>query len=287
MLDSATYDAAVPTRVEEIVGNTEIWTRLQKTILDGSASHTIMVGPPGCGKSLFLRLALRGFQVLEIECGANSGLRDERDGIRAFARGGLSADGKHRWVVFSHADALTADTQAFLRRMLETTSAHTRFMFECRDAGAISEPIISRAAVVSLSVPHDREIIAEIVRRSGCEAAVAAEVCELSFGNLRNAITQALAVVHCGHTTQYTKIVEMLSSRPCDGDADAWMKWAIATETTCRDGGIDLRDVLRVGWKHDPAIYAICSVWSRLGGTSPRALFFDAVNRVYEHRILA
>ena len=136
---------------------------------------------------------LRGFQVLEIECGANSGLRDERDGIRTFARGGLSADGKHRWVVFSHADALTADTQAFLRRMLETTSAHTRFMFECRDAGATSEPILSRACIVNIGAPCDGEIVGEIVRRSGCDTSIAEEICALSFGNLRNAITQALA----------------------------------------------------------------------------------------------
>jgi hypothetical protein len=97
-------------------------------------------------------------------------------------------------------------------------------------------------------------------------------------------VTQALAVAHCDYKNTYALIEEILASRPIDHDANEWMKWAIATETTCRDHGIDLRSVLRLGWSMDPIVYATCATWSRLGGTSPRAMFFDAVNRIREHR---
>jgi hypothetical protein len=97
-------------------------------------------------------------------------------------------------------------------------------------------------------------------------------------------VTQALAVTHCDYKSTYALIQEILASRPADDCADAWMKWAIATETICRDHGIDLRSILRLGWSMNSIVYATCATWSRLGGTSPRAMFFDAVNRIREHR---
>ena len=149
MLDTAIYDPYSPKSVAEIVGNTELWKELHNAIQTHKSSHIVLTGPAGCGKSLFLRLALSEFPTLVIDCTANFGLRDVRESIRIFARGSRTVDGKHRWVIFEHADALTSDAQAFLRRMLETTSSSTRIVFECRDAGAISEPIHSRSTIVS------------------------------------------------------------------------------------------------------------------------------------------
>jgi hypothetical protein len=126
MLDSEKYDPHSPKQVEDIVGNNATWTNLYKLIRENTASHTVLVGPPGCGKSLFFRLALVGYPQLIIDCTANSGLRDVRESIRLFARGSKLNDGKHRWIVFERADALTADTQAFLRRMFQTTSGSIR-----------------------------------------------------------------------------------------------------------------------------------------------------------------
>ena len=130
MLDTMVYDPHSPKTISDIVGNAEMWKHTCDTMRTNKSSHIVIVGPQGCGKSLFLRLALIDFQVLTIDCTANSGLRDVRDTIRIFARGSRSPNGNLRWIVFQHADKLTADTQAFLRRMLETTYATTRIAFE-------------------------------------------------------------------------------------------------------------------------------------------------------------
>ena len=110
MLDSSKYDPLSPKRIDEIVGNTDTWSTLKLSISNNTSSHIVLAGPAGCGKSLFLRLALAGFPTLVIDCTANFGLRDVRDSIRIFARGSRTSDGKMRWVVFEHADSLTADT---------------------------------------------------------------------------------------------------------------------------------------------------------------------------------
>lgn len=287
MLDSTRYDPHTPKVIEDVVGNSDIWKHTANLICTNTASHLVLVGPAGSGKSMFLRIVLAGFPTLFIDCTANFGLRDVRDTIRIFARGSRTNDGKLRWIIFERADALTADTQAFLRRMLETTSNTTRIVFECRDSGAISEPIISRSSIVCVQSPDETEAVYEVMRRTNykLDRVVVADIVKHSYGNMRAAVMNALAVLHCGGGVRvgsgYTIIEEILKERPPIRDKDtestAWVDWAIHAETRCKLEGIDLRDILRIGWPQNPVVSNTCLQWSRLGGTSPRNLFFDCV----------
>jgi len=285
MLDSTRYDPHTPRCVDDIVGNDTAWKPLHAAITEDKAANIILVGPHGCGKSLFLRFALAGRRALRIECTANSGLRDVRDSIHIFACGAKTAGDHLRWIVFEHADMLTADTQAFLRRMLETTVETTRFIFECHDIGAISEPILSRATIVNLNTPDDTEVLFEIKRRSGFTIGDddAETICALSYGNLRTAILYTLAFKHCGVEFPKADIDRLLSERPTRHevvDTAEWVAWAVRTEEASRSNGIDLRDVLRLGWPSNPVVNNTISTWPRLGGTSPRTLFFDCIYQI-------
>ena len=283
MLDSQQYDPHTPTTIDDIVGNFDVIQGTAKLIQTNQASHIILVGPQGCGKSLFLRIVLKGKPLLMIDCTANSGLRSVRDSIRNFARGSKTADGQLRWIVFEHAEALTADTQAFLRRMLETTSNSTRIVFECKDAGAISEPIVSRSSIVSFNAPDMTDMVFELQRRTDYKVPkdVSETIVKYSYGNMRSAMINVLAYKYCpdqiNYGFSYTRIDSMIAKRPTDKDTGAWVQWAIETEMACRDAGIDLRDILRQGWSKNPIVANICAQWSRLGGTSPRTLFFDCI----------
>jgi replication-associated recombination protein RarA len=283
MLDSWTYDPLTPTSIDDIVGNHDVIQETAQLIRTNKASHLILVGPQGCGKSLFLRLVLKGFPILMIDCTANSGLRSVRDSIRNFARGSRTTGGHMRWIVFEHAETLTSDTQAFLRRMLETTSASTRIVFECQNAGAMSEPIVSRSSIVSFNSPDTMEIIFELQRRT--KYSVPKECLETivkySYGNMRTALLNALVCLHSPEllTMANTPIIDsILAKRPKTNISIAWVQWAVTTESTCRDAGIDIRDVLRQGWPHNSIVANTCAQWSRLGGTSPRTLFFDCIS---------
>jgi len=288
MLDSALYDPMTPTKVGDIVGNAEVWGPLYEQIQAQTTGHLVCVGPAGCGKSLFFRLALKGHQVLLIDCTANSGLRDVRETLRVFARGS-KASTKLRWIVLEQADALSSDTQAFLRRCLETTAGSTRVAFLCRDAGAISEPLLSRTTLVSVDSPDNTEVVYELLRRTEfkVDKKHIEEVASRSYGNLRAALLEALAARHCGYTSSTSsQLAELLSARPStakqegDDDSDAWSMWTIKAVRTCRDEGYDLRDVLRSGWPRHPVVAQACAAWSRLGGTSPRALFFASIAKL-------
>lgn len=283
MLDIPAFDPAAPKTLKDLVGNTEVWECVGASIASNTASHLVLVGPSGCGKSAFLRLSLAGRQSLFIDCTANAGLRDVRDNVRHFARGMRTTDGNMRWIVFERADALAGDTQAFLRRMMETTVTNTRMVFECRDAGAITEPVLSRATIVSVAAPDETEIIYEIQHRTQfvLSRIIAEEIAKLAFGNLRRALIRALAVRWCKATTGWKEIQTLLTRRPESvSSLEEWVAWAVETEQACRDEGLDLRDVLRVGWPSHPVVSQTCATWSRLGGTSSRTLFFDCVGKL-------
>ena len=282
MIDSVKYDPHSPKTIDEIVGNTDTIKETADLIRTNKASHIVLVGPTGCGKSLFLRLALSGFLTLFIDCTANAGLRDVRDNIRIFARGSKTNDGRLRWIIFEHAECLTSDTQAFLRRMLETTSSTTRIVFECKEAGAISEPILSRSKIVSFVLPETTAIVYELLRRT--EFKLPREridtIVQVSYGNIRSAIMNTLAIHYCNTVSigqDFEGIQTLLRKRPVLLTSDEWIGWAIDADTYARLNGIDLRDILRVGWPDSPVVSNTCAQWSRLGGTSPRTLFFDCI----------
>jgi replication-associated recombination protein RarA len=283
MLDNLVYDPYTPKSINDIVGNNDVIQATAQLIRENKASHLIFVGPQGCGKSLFLRIVLADMPKLKIDCTANSGLRSVRDNIRNFARGSKTMDGKLRWIIFEHAEALTSDTQAFLRRMLETTSASTRIVFECRDAGAISEPILSRSSIITFTAPDSTDITFEIQRRTNYKLDKAAidTIVKYSYGNLRTGIINALTLLHCPDTHYGygdDVILTILRKRPTSvSDAD-WVQWAVESEYSCKIAGVDLRDILRQGWKESPLVASTCAQWSRLGGTSPRTLFFDCIS---------
>ena len=283
MLDNLVYDPHTPKSINDIVGNNDVIQATAQLIRENKASHLIFVGPQGCGKSLFLRIVLADMPKLKIDCTANSGLRSVRDNIRNFARGSKTMDGKLRWIIFEHAEALTSDTQAFLRRMLETTSASTRIVFECRDAGAISEPILSRSSIITFTAPDSTDITFEIQRRTNykLDKSVIDNIVKYSYGNLRTGILNALTVLHCPDTHYGygdDVIRRILGKRPANVSDAEWVQWAVESESTCKIAGVDLRDILRQGWKESPLVASTCAQWSRLGGTSPRTLFFDCIS---------
>jgi hypothetical protein len=139
--------------------------------------------------------------------------------------------------------------------------------------------LLSRASIVSLTAPEETEIKYEINRRTQfkLDPKVVDIICDSAYGNMRTAILYALGNQHVDALPSRDATYELLRTRPVGTDCGQWLTWAIETEVKCRDAGLDLRDVLRLGWPNHPLVNATCATWPRLGGTSPRTLFFDCV----------
>ena len=101
----------------------------------------LIVGPPGCGKSRWIRQAAAAANqnIFRWNCRDDRALRQGRELLHGIVR-----TREPTWVWLEGADDITLDAQAFLRRILETASPHVTCALEVRKLECMAEPIQSR-----------------------------------------------------------------------------------------------------------------------------------------------
>jgi DNA polymerase III delta prime subunit len=114
----------------------------------------IIVGPAGCGKSRWIRQQSQaaGHQLFRWNCRDDRALRQGRELLHGIVR-----TQEPTWVWLEGADDVTLDAQAFLRRILETASAHVTCVLEVRKLECMSEPIQSRCILKRISAHSYRQ----------------------------------------------------------------------------------------------------------------------------------
>ena len=179
-----------PRCLEDMAGASE-WIPL-KTMMTTTPPHLIVAGPVGIGKSLAIRSILGSEIALWFRCSQDPSLKaDIRDKIKSVARRRIQ-DGCIHWIILEHADLLHTDAQAFLRRVIETSTGASRFVLEVRSLAGVSEPLISRATLFNAPVLLPYEIRAEVQRRTSLPLAICDTLGVQCDGSLRWAVLQGL-----------------------------------------------------------------------------------------------
>ena len=189
-----------PRSVGGIKGQRAVVNRLRAYAASRTFPHLMFAGPPGTGKTTAaLALARDVFgneyrdNMLEMNASDERKLESIRTKVKQFARTSpLGVDFK---VIFlDEADALTADAQGALRRIMEQYAETCRFILSCNYSSKIIEPIQSRCAVFRFRPLADDQVRMQIqavskieeieLDEDACEAIV-----HVSLGDLRRAIT--------------------------------------------------------------------------------------------------
>ena len=110
----------------------------------------LIVGPPGSGKSRWIRQAAQaaGHTLFRWNCRDDRALRQGRELLHGIVR-----TREPTWIWLEGADDITLDAQAFLRRILETASVNVTCALEVRRLECMAEPIQSRCILKRLSAP--------------------------------------------------------------------------------------------------------------------------------------
>jgi replication-associated recombination protein RarA len=233
-MNTAALDPHAPRSYKDLVGNGSIFEKWAATVASQKPTHVLWVGPVGIGKSTFWKLVAPAEYLLVINCYSDSGLREQRDSIKHFIRLSSGSNRVIRYILFEHAEVLSDDAQAFLRRMLEVYSSSIFCIFEVRDTTAISDPISSRCQTVQLSPLSQIEIEYEIQRRIPTLPAEKIKgVSRFANGNLRWALLQAFGSAAGFSLNQLCLTPPLLKGKT--------LKEIVEWETMLHDNGFDPR----------------------------------------------
>lgn len=137
-----------PTTVDEYVFVDEAQKRqVQTWIKEKTIPHLLLSGSAGIGKTtlakvLLNEIGIESYDLLEINASRTNSVDDVRDTITSFIQ--MIPFGPFKCVLLDEADYLTLNGQAVLRGLMETYSAHSRFILTCNYPNRIIPAIHSR-----------------------------------------------------------------------------------------------------------------------------------------------
>lgn len=189
-----------PQKLDEMVGQEEIVTRLKSFVEKKSLPNLLFAGPAGTGKTTAALCIARELfgegwrqNMLELNASDERGIDTIRTKVKDYARTRPIGDFPYKIILLDECDALTADAQNALRRTMEMFTHTTRFILDCNYSSRIIEPIQSRCAVFRFRRLTEKDIeqmfrrIAKEEKLTVTPEAVQA-ITYLSEGDLRKAI---------------------------------------------------------------------------------------------------
>ena len=174
----ALYRKYRPTRLDEVVGQSQVTDVLAKSLAAGKISHAyLFIGPRGTGKTSVARIfahAVNGFDyeleddyvdIVEIDGASNRGI----DNIRELREKVMIApsQGKYKIYIIDEVHMLTKEAFNALLKTLEEPPAHVIFIMATTDAYKVPVTITSRAQVYTFHLADAETMHSHL--RSVCE----------------------------------------------------------------------------------------------------------------------
>ena len=158
-----------PMKLSSIVNQKEVIGSLKSLLKNVSEiPHLMFSGSAGVGKTttaLCLAREILGEYwknyTLELNASDERGINMVRERVKKFARfSGLDTKIPFKLIILDEADEMTSDAQTALRRIIEDTSKHCRFILIANNISKIIEPLQSRCAVFKFTRISEKEVVA-------------------------------------------------------------------------------------------------------------------------------
>ncbi len=152
-----------PQDLSTYVGNEQLKTKVQRFLDDGNVPHLLLYGRAGGGKTTLAKIIINSVECdyLYINASDERNIDLVRDKLKAFA----SSIGfkPMKIVILDEADYLNVNSaQPALRNLMETFSAHCRFILTCNYVEKIIEPIRSRCQAYKIIPPSKKEVAVHV-----------------------------------------------------------------------------------------------------------------------------
>lgn len=197
-----------PSSLDEILSHEEIISSLKIFIKSKCLPHLLFYGPPGTGKTSTITAVAKElygkyfhFMVMELNASDDRGIEVVRNKIKQFVMSKNVFFGEtieerkdiFKLVILDETDAMTADAQAILRKIIEKYTNNTRFCLICNYIQNISQALQSRCTRFRFSPIDNQNIVQKImnivenenikITKSGIETVI-----NRSYGDMRKVI---------------------------------------------------------------------------------------------------
>ena len=148
-----------PQDLSTYVGNEHLKSKVERFLDDGNIPHLLLYGRAGGGKTTLSKIIVNNTECdyLYINASDERNIDLVRDKLKTFA----SSVGfkPMKVVILDEADYLNVNSaQPALRNLMETFSAHCRFILTCNYVEKIIDPIQSRCQTYKIVPPSKKEV---------------------------------------------------------------------------------------------------------------------------------
>ena len=148
-----------PQDLSTYVGNEHLKSKVERFLDDGNIPHLLLYGRAGGGKTTLAKIIVNNTECdyLYINASDERNIDLVRDKLKTFA----SSIGfkPMKVVILDEADYLNVNSaQPALRNLMETFSAHCRFILTCNYVEKIIDPIQSRCQTYKIVPPSKKEV---------------------------------------------------------------------------------------------------------------------------------
>jgi len=153
-----------PTKLDDYVGNEHLKTKVAGYLENDDIPHLLLFGRAGTGKTTLAKLIVKS-----IECDfmiINASDENNVEMVRTKVKNFASSMGfkKFKVIILDEFDYMSKEAQAILRNLMETFSAHCRFILTCNYVEKVIEPIQSRCQSFQIIPPTKKDVAIHISR---------------------------------------------------------------------------------------------------------------------------
>lgn len=203
-----------PQKLADIVNQRPIISSITALLKkESEMPHMLFAGSAGIGKTttaLCIARQVLGSEwrtyTLELNASDERGINMVREKVKKFSRWASFGQVPFKIIILDEADEMTSDAQTALRRIIEDTSQHCRFLITANNISRIIEPIQSRCAVFRFTAVMREDVIARLADIAKSESVEYDDdgiqtVYEYTRGDLRHAINLLQTVASSGKIT--------------------------------------------------------------------------------------